>query len=938
MLKHGKAQSTIVVRVFIYLFFVSFFFGCSTNSNPFELAAQNQKDEQERLSLRHTSYRLQKKYDLLEKELLKEYDKCINQNHVFGQLYTALDLADFFTYGFIDYKKSLDYYAKAEELNHLIKNQGYIGDDQTGSITDVEKGEPIVYYEAEGRYVVPRIYHFQEITEQIETGRKRIQRILGESYSEIVPPSYQDEKFPATRTAITEQYGSVILVNKDILAPDIFEEFEIELLKKAREYVKYRYKLSEKEKTYSIHYNVARGLINTFDIFTLSLSQTDRLLKHITTAITLAPNEEFNPQTTYLTFGRILCLSRIGKHQDVINYLDQFQAEIATIQETVTAYLEDFKTSRRSAIAGGIAYIAVSATINLVTAGLSGNPVGIISAIDQSISASLAMYNDPISLIQREITFIGESEYAKNLNIILNMDEQLQLFRALGRSYHQLGNIERSTFYNKEAIKIITNLRSTVASEKNRISFARYKDAVYNTLIDDLIAENNSQEALFYAESSRSRALVDLLGSRKDIVFKDGKTNNYIREQRNAQIYRDALRKETSTSDEQAKYINELHASLAGETDVTQELLSLITVSELQIPEIQKLLPQKASLVEYYLSDHHIYAWVLDRENVSSYLLEMTPDQLRSDVQEMHTLIVKTRAQRGGVVQFGENTETRSELKRMDEISQELYNALFAPLEAAIHDNQVYIICHRDIHALSFEMLHDGHQFLVEKYAIAYLPNASLLQFLKPTNGKFQSILALGNPDIEYRDDLSSLTWAEQEAAVITELFPQKSIYTKHQATETVFRAEAPHYQVLHVASHGEFEHIDPLNSRIFLTRDPQHDGMLTAKDLYGLQLNASLVTLSACETGMSEVETGDELLGLIRGFLFAGTSNLIASLWKVDDIATQKLMLQFYTHLVSENMPIAQALQQAKIDMIHREEYAHPFYWAPFNLYGIGL
>jgi CHAT domain-containing protein len=97
-------------------------------------------------------------------------------------------------------------------------------------------------------------------------------------------------------------------------------------------------------------------------------------------------------------------------------------------------------------------------------------------------------------------------------------------------------------------------------------------------------------------------------------------------------------------------------------------------------------------------------------------------------------------------------------------------------------------------------------------------------------------------------------------------------------------------------------------------------------------------VTLSACETGISEVETGDELLGFIRGFFFAGTSNLVASLWKVDDIATQKLMSQFYTHLTSKDMSLAQALQHAKIDMINSGEYKHPFYWAPFNLYGIGL
>ena len=118
---------------------------------------------------------------------------------------------------------------------------------------------------------------------------------------------------------------------------------------------------------------------------------------------------------------------------------------------------------------------------------------------------------------------------------------------------------------------------------------------------------------------------------------------------------------------------------------------------------------------------------------------------------------------------------------------------------------------------------------------------------------------------------------------------------------------------MLHFATSAHVNSLNPLFSWIDLAPSGDEDGRLDVYETFGLRLNASLVTLSACETGRSDVQTGDELLGLIRGFFYAGTSDVIASLWKVDDSATQKLMSLFYTHLTTENLPLTQALQKAK-------------------------
>ena len=132
-------------------------------------------------------------------------------------------------------------------------------------------------------------------------------------------------------------------------------------------------------------------------------------------------------------------------------------------------------------------------------------------------------------------------------------------------------------------------MRSTISSEAHRISFARYKDTLYNNFIDALIANNSIEEALYYSESARSRAFVDLLGSKRGIVFKNQETTEYINEQRNVQISSDFMRKQTGISDNQGTYMNELQSSLDTKFSGNKELLSLITVSNLEISEIQAI-------------------------------------------------------------------------------------------------------------------------------------------------------------------------------------------------------------------------------------------------------------------------------------------------------------------------------------------------------------
>jgi CHAT domain-containing protein len=121
------------------------------------------------------------------------------------------------------------------------------------------------------------------------------------------------------------------------------------------------------------------------------------------------------------------------------------------------------------------------------------------------------------------------------------------------------------------------------------------------------------------------------------------------------------------------------------------------------------------------------------------------------------------------------------------------------------------------------------------------------------------------------------------------------------------------------------------LKSALLLAPDSQYNGVLSVDKLYSLNLDANLVTLSACETGLSKIANGDDLVGLTRGFLYAGSSSIVASLWKVDDRATSELMARFYKELQGNDKMAA--LREAQLET--KKKYPHPYYWASFQLTG---
>ena len=175
------------------------------------------------------------------------------------------------------------------------------------------------------------------------------------------------------------------------------------------------------------------------------------------------------------------------------------------------------------------------------------------------------------------------------------------------------------------------------------------------------------------------------------------------------------------------------------------------------------------------------------------------------------------------------------------------------------------------------------------------------------------------------------------EVAEVAGLFSDKQVYIQRDATKPTFKQKANQSAVLHVAAHAEVDEVDPLFSRILLASDGQERGLLEAREVYGLNLaDVSLVTLSACESGLGKVSDGDEIVGFTRSFLSAGVSSLVASLWPVADESTEALMSKMYGSM-GQGADLMDAMRQAQLEVQKRRKFAHPFFWAPFNVIGNG-
>lgn len=474
------------------------------------------------------------------------------------------------------------------------------------------------------------------------------------------------------------------------------------------------------------------------------------------------------------------------------------------------------------------------------------------------------------------------------------------------------GDLTRATELLQKAIDVIEQRRSSIASEVGRIGFVGDKQAVYGQLVELFLRQGRVDEAFNVAERAKSRALVDMLASKQDFAIQ-GIDRERARHSLEAidTLNRGILEKVVATEEASLRLrnLNVAHQQLS---ESAPELASLVSVGTTPSGELRTWLPAGEVLVEYYYFGQNLHAFIFDGYQMRAVKLDAVG--LEADIRALRDVLKKVDSD------------------AWQPIAGRLYTRLWQPIDALLGPTQrVLIVAHGALHYLPFAVLRaiDG-TLLLERRSLHFLPSASVLKFLHPTKSRAEtSLLVMGNPDLG--NPTLDLEFAGEEANAISRLFPDTRLLLRQEASETNLRKAGGAFRRLHIASHGSFSAESPLTSGLNLAKDAENDGVLTAGELYSMQINADLVTLSACETGLGKVVNGDDIVGLSRGFLYAGARSIVASLWSVDDRATGQLMQAFYRNLTT--MDKLEALRQAQI--FTRRSFPHPYFWAAFQLTG---
>lgn len=542
---------------------------------------------------------------------------------------------------------------------------------------------------------------------------------------------------------------------------------------------------------------------------------------------------------------------------------------------------------------------------------------------------------------------------------INNWEEVWQDYAGLAGCYEELGNWPRALENYQQALATFEKVRDNINFDFYKIGFDRSKRKVYEGLIRVLVKIKDSKR-----DSKVDEQLFNTINQLQARVFLE-EMDNLKKGRTSSASSKELAELEGVISD----FFN--HDENLGEEDSFGELLELehrylqLWVAELgrgnrkeilSLPSLnslqENLLTSGKVILDYLLGENESYCFLFSRTEFQIFHLPA-----EKEIEKSVKLYIKLLA------------DPTSEEEDLKKVGAELGSWLLPPL-SGLSDavTSLAIIPDGILNYLPFETLRLNNQnsgerqeYLIEKFPVSY--GLSLASLYRSTQEKDQGdykkdFLGFGNPfcqqkekgqllarlyyadnrSLSLRPSLSELPYSQQEIKRIAALFPAEAgdLFYKKKATEDRFKAlDLTQYRIIHLACHGLVSEQFPLRSSLILAtrKGSQEDGFLTVREIYQLRLRTELIVLSACESSRGLVEKREGVIGLPRIFLLVGCRSVISSLWAVNDLATQELMLEFYRGLLA-GRDKQEALRVAKLKMIGSSK-SHPYYWAAFVLMG---
>jgi CHAT domain-containing protein/tetratricopeptide (TPR) repeat protein len=487
----------------------------------------------------------------------------------------------------------------------------------------------------------------------------------------------------------------------------------------------------------------------------------------------------------------------------------------------------------------------------------------------------------------------------------------------LGYLYYE-SNPELAYKYCRRSIELSEIIGAKLVEEQYIIGFHGQTSNVYQTMVPLCLKLKRETEAFENTERSKSRAFLEVLASTKIkptveltsqmrlLLDEEEKQLSDLRNIQTHHLKQNSTQVPFGDVDRILERLDVIYDKI-GEFD--PEYVSARRAKPLSLGKVQDMLSfqkRDSVIIEYFATDKEIFIFVISSKN-----------------RELHVKSVPLSAEK--LVRYADDYwKEVVNYRSYGEIGSawlDLSNYLIKPVsEFLSNQDLIYFVPYGLLHYLPLHALELAGNPLIKTHPVAYSPSSSLLKScLGKGTGKLETCASFG---VDF----------EAEASAVAGIFKRgqfgNNSYNGQEATKEKVCASLDK-DVLHFSCHGYFNGANPLSSGVQL-----YDGVLTAREIFEMRLNTELVTLSACQTGFNERSQGDELIGLTRAFLYAGTPSILASLWSVDANSTQELMVEFYTNL-KKGADKATALQKAQNKIMEMEKYSHPYYWAPFILVG---
>ena len=567
----------------------------------------------------------------------------------------------------------------------------------------------------------------------------------------------------------------------------------------------------------------------------------------------------------------------------------------------------------------------------------------------------------------------------------------------LARVERDLGHLAESRGHIEAALAIVESSRNGITAHDLRAAYLSSVSSQYELYIDVLMGLHATDPgagfealALHVSERARARGLLDLLTEARAEIRRGVDPGLLERRRRVQQLLKTKIDRKTALlagehSSEEAEAARADVEGLMIEHDRVDEEIrktspryaALTQPQPLHAEEIRKLLDEETLLLEFSLGDRRSFLWAIRSDGLWTF--ELAP---RREIEAAARDVYDAIRQR----------PSKASPRAIDSAAARLSDLVVRPAAALMGRRRLVVVADGALGLIPFGALpFRGGPASAERtplavgHEIVNLPSASVLPLLRREAGPppAKTLIVLADPVFE-RDDarvltgresgpavsgregtpvrgvnltltvrdmdagvgdvrISRLPFTRREADAIARLVPasdRREALDFDASRETAMGGALSGYRYVHFATHGLMNSVHPRLSGIVLSLvdrgGRERDGFLTAMEVFNLELSADLVVLSACRTGLGKEMRGEGMVGLTRAFMYAGAPRVVASLWKVDDLATADLMKRFYEGMLgARHLAPAAALREAQLSIRAQRRWEHPYYWAGFVLQG---